>query len=83
MSKEDFLGEGSDACQYNWELHVVPYDTALKAMDQWAKQQNSELMEALKELKEKYLFNQSKAQAKNNHIDETLQKVESVIKKSS
>ena len=42
-----------------------------------------ELLEALNELKEKYLFNQTKAQAKNNHIDETLIKVESAIEKAT
>lgn len=33
------LGEGGDACEYNWELHVIPYDTALKAMDEFAMQE--------------------------------------------
>ena len=46
---------------------------------EYSAQQSSSLIEALKELREKYLFNQTKAQAKNNHIDETLQKVELAI----
>jgi hypothetical protein len=38
------------------------------------------LLEALIELRKKYLFNQSKTQAKNNHLDETLIKVENEIR---
>lgn len=36
-TKEQILGEGGDACEYNWELHVIPYDTALGAMEQYAR----------------------------------------------
>lgn len=41
-----------------------------------------DLLEALEELRTVYLFNQSKTQAKNNHINETLLKVDAAIKKA-
>ncbi len=41
------------------------------------------LLKALVALKIKYLFNQTKTQAKNNHIDETLLEVEEAIKKAT
>jgi hypothetical protein len=47
---EELLGEGGAACEYNWELPVIPYDTALTAINQYAAQQNSSLLEALKEI---------------------------------
>ena len=37
MTKEEILGEGGDACEYGWDLKVIPYDTAKKAMDEYAK----------------------------------------------
>lgn len=42
-----------------------------------------ELLEALIELKEMFLFNQTKQQAKNNHLNETLLKVDNAIKKAT
>ncbi len=41
------------------------------------------LLKVLVALKIKYLFNQTKTQAKNNHIDETLLEVEEAIKKAT
>jgi len=49
-NKEKILGEGGAACEYNWELLVIPYDTAINAMQQYANQQTTPLLEALKEL---------------------------------
>lgn len=51
-TKEEILGEGGAACEYNWELPVVPYDDAIKAMTDYSSQQNAELLQALEECEE-------------------------------
>lgn len=62
---EELLGEGGAACEYNWELPVIPYDTALTAINQYAAQQNSSLLEALKEC-EDYFDDRADAEQDSN-----------------